>query len=197
MIPLDVDEMKIDCMSISGHKIYGPKGVGAIYVRRRPRVRMEPIINGGGQERGLRSGTLPTPLLVGLGEACKVAKEEMEYDHKHVERLSKRLLDGLKERIPYLVVNGDEEQRYPGNLNVSFAYVEGESLLMGLKDCAVSSGSACTSTSLEPSYVLRALGVSEETAHTSLRFGINRFTTEDEVDFTIACVTAAITRLRD
>ena len=196
-IPLDVDEMKIDCMSISGHKIYGPKGVGAIYVRRRPRVRMEPIINGGGQERGLRSGTLPTPLLVGLGEACKVAKEEMEYDHKHVERLSKRLLDGLKERIPYLVVNGDEEQRYPGNLNVSFAYVEGESLLMGLKDCAVSSGSACTSASLEPSYVLRALGVEEDMAHTSIRYGIGRFTTEEEVDRAVELTAEVVEKLRE
>merc|ERR1712159_220806 len=196
-VPVDVNEMKIDLMSISGHKFYGPKGIGALYVRRRPRVRMEPIINGGGQERGLRSGTLPTPLLVGLGEACKVAKEEMEYDHKHVKRLSKRLLEGLKERIPHLVVNGDEEQRAPGNLNVSFAYVEGESLLMGLKDCAVSSGSACTSASLEPSYVLRALGVEEDMAHTSIRYGIGRFTTEEEVDRAVELTTEVVEKLRE
>lgn len=196
-IPLDVDEMKIDCLSISGHKIYGPKGVGAIYIRRRPRVRMEPIISGGGQERGLRSGTLPTPLLVGLGEACRVATAEMENDNKHVERLSKRLLDGLRARIPHIVLNGDETQRYPGNLNVSFAYVEGESLLMGLKDCAVSSGSACTSASLEPSYVLRALGVEEDMAHTSIRYGIGRFTTEQEIDRAIELTTEVVEKLRE
>ena len=158
-IPMDVEDMKIDCMSISGHKIYGPKGIGAIYIRRRPRVRMEALISGGGQERGLRSGTLPTPLVVGLGAACKVAMEEMETDRAHAERLSKRLIDGISSQCANIQLNGDADMRYPGNVNLSFAYVEGESLLMGLKDIAVSSGSACTSASLEPSYVLRALGV--------------------------------------
>lgn len=153
-------------------QLYGPKGVGAIYIRRRPRVRLEPILSGGGQERGLRSGTVATPLVVGLGAACEVAKREMASDTAHVRRLSSRLMEKLSARLTHLVVNGDPVMRYPGNLNVSFAYVEGESLLMGLKEIAVSSGSACTSASLEPSYVLRALGVDDELAHTSLRFGI-------------------------
>lgn len=152
--------------------MYGPKGVGAIYIRRRPRVRIEPILSGGGQERGLRSGTVATPLAVGVGAACEVALREMASDTAHVRRLSARLMEKLSSRLTHLVLNGDPEKRYPGNLNVSFAYVEGESLLMGLKEIAVSSGSACTSASLEPSYVLRALGVDDELAHTSLRFGI-------------------------
>ncbi|KAK4529455.1 hypothetical protein CCYA_CCYA01G0312 [Cyanidiococcus yangmingshanensis] len=196
-IPINVEEMKIDLLSISGHKIYGPKGVGALYVRRRPRVRLEPIINGGGQERGLRSGTLPTPLVVGLGAACQVAEQEMERDNAHVVRLSKRLFDGIVERIPHVKLNGSREYGYPGCLNFSFAYVEGESLLMALKTIAVSSGSACTSASLEPSYVLRALGVDEELAHTSIRFGIGRFTTEAEIDYAVHMAEKHVQRLRD
>lgn len=196
-IPLDVDELNIDVMSLSGHKIYGPKGVGAMYVRRRPRVRLEPIMSGGGQERGLRSGTLAHPLCVGFGKACEVAKEEMANDHKWVSYLSKKLFDGINSQIDHVVLNGDLEQRYPGNLNLSFAYVEGESLLMALKNIAVSSGSACTSASLEPSYVLRAIGVGEDLAHTSIRFGLGRFTTEDEVDFAIDMCVKHVTRLRE
>ncbi|KAJ6661050.1 hypothetical protein lerEdw1_016851 [Lerista edwardsae] len=168
-IPLNVNDMKIDLMSISGHKIYGPKGVGAIYVRRRPRVRIEPIQSGGGQERGLRSGTVPTPLAVGLGAACELAQEEMEYDHKRVSLLADRLVTKIMSEIPDVVMNGDPVQRYPGCINLSFAYVEGESLLMALKDVALSSGSACTSASLEPSYVLRAIGTDEDLAHSSIR----------------------------
>lgn len=196
-IPIDVDDMKIDLMSISGHKVYGPKGVGAIYVRRRPRVRVEALINGGGQERGLRSGTLPTPLCVGLGVACEVAGEEMHRDHAHVKELSERLKQGILSRLDGVEINGDEIERYPGNMNMSFSCVEGESLLMGLKNIAVSSGSACTSASLEPSYVLRALGVEEELAHTSLRFGIGRFTTEAEVDATIDMTVDVVNKLRE
>ena len=178
-------------------QVYGPKGVGAIYVRRRPRVRLDPIINGGGQERGLRSGTVPTSLVVGLGAACAVAKQEMARDTAHVTRLSQRMLSSLRAALPHIVLNGDPQARYPGNLNISFAYVEGESLLMGLKNIAVSSGSACTSASLEPSYVLRALGVEEDLAHTSLRFGIGRFTTEQEVDFAVANTVKHVQKLRD
>lgn len=196
-VPLDVNALHIDAMSISGHKMYGPKGVGALYVRRRPRVRLEPLFSGGGQERGLRSGTVPTPLVVGLGAAAAVAKAEMARDAAHVERLSARLLGGLRARLPAIVLNGDHAARYAGNLNISFAYVEGESLLMGLKDVAVSSGSACTSASLEPSYVLRALGVEEDLAHTSLRFGIGRFTTEEEIDHAIAATVKHVNKLRD
>eukprot|EP00163_Fabomonas_tropica_P008684 TRINITY_DN1840_c0_g1_i3.p1 TRINITY_DN1840_c0_g1~~TRINITY_DN1840_c0_g1_i3.p1 ORF type:complete len:398 (-),score=95.29 TRINITY_DN1840_c0_g1_i3:252-1445(-) len=196
-IPIDVNDMNIDLMSISGHKLYGPKGVGALYVRRRPRVRIEAIQSGGGQERGIRSGTVPAPLTVGLGKACQVANEELARDHAHVKALSDRLLKGIRERIPECVINGDENERYPGNLNVSFAYVEGESLLMSLKDIAVSSGSACTSASLEPSYVLRALGVEEDMAHTSIRFGLGRFTTEAEVDYTLDLLERHVTRLRE
>lgn len=196
-MPIDVNKYNIDLMSISGHKLYGPKGVGAIYIRRRPRVRLDPIISGGGQERNLRSGTLAAPLLVGLGKACEVAGLEMERDHAHVERLGKRLLDGLKAQLTHVQLNGDEKHRYPGNVNVSFAYVEGESMLMGLKGVAVSSGSACTSASLEPSYVLRALGVDEDMAHTSIRFGIGRFTTEEEVDYTIRHTVSVVNKLRD
>jgi cysteine desulfurase len=196
-LPIDVNAMNIDALSISGHKIYGPKGVGALYVRRRPRVRMQPIINGGGQERGLRSGTLPTPLVVGLGKACQICSEDMEIDLEHVQRLSKKLYTGLSSKLSHLVINGDAERRYPGNMNLSFAYVEGESLLMGLKNVAVSSGSACTSASLEPSYVLRALGVSEDMAHTSIRFGIGRFTTDAEVEMAIESAVKEVSRLRE
>ncbi len=196
-IPLDVEAMNIDLMSISGHKVYGPKGIGALYVRRRPRIRLEPIISGGGQERGMRSGTLPTPLCVGLGEAAALAKAEMGQDSEHVRRLGDKFLREVMEGIPDVYLNGDRERRYPGNMNLSFAYIEGESMIMAIKDLAVSSGSACTSASLEPSYVLRALGVNEELAHTSIRFGIGRFTTEEEVDFAIQLVKSSIARLRE
>uniref|UniRef100_A0A8C4UDH1 Cysteine desulfurase n=1 Tax=Falco tinnunculus TaxID=100819 RepID=A0A8C4UDH1_FALTI len=196
-IPMDVNNMKIDLMSISGHKIYGPKGVGALYVRRRPRVRLEPLQSGGGQERGLRSGTVPTPLAVGLGAACEVAQEEMEYDHKRISQLAERLVTKIMTEVPDVLMNGDREHRYPGCINLSFAYVEGESLLMALKDVALSSGSACTSASLEPSYVLRAIGTDEDLAHSSIRFGIGRFTTEEEVDYTVQKCIQHVRRLRE
>jgi cysteine desulfurase len=196
-VPVDVNAMTVDLMSISGHKLYGPKGVGALYVRRRPRVRLEPIMSGGGQERGMRSGTLPAPLLVGLGTACELAGREMEYDHAHVSTMSERLVKGLTSRLDHIVRNGDERQTYPGCVNISFAYVEGESLLMAMKDVALSSGSACTSASLEPSYVLRAVGTDEDLAHSSIRFGIGRFTTEEEVDFTIDRCVASVNHLRE
>ncbi|EAS34771.3 cysteine desulfurase, mitochondrial [Coccidioides immitis RS] len=195
-IPVDVNAWNVDLMSISSHKIYGPKGIGACYVRRRPRVRIDPIISGGGQERGLRSGTLAPHLVVGFGEACRVAKEDMKYDAKHIERLSKKLVDGLL-AMEHTTLNGDPERHYPGCVNVSFAYVEGESLLMALKDIALSSGSACTSASLEPSYVLRALGNSDESAHSSIRFGIGRFTTDDEIDYVLNAVQQRVKFLRD
>jgi cysteine desulfurase len=188
--------MKIDLMSISGHKIYGPKGIGALFVRRKPRVRMEAMIHGGGQERGFRSGTLPTPLVVGLGEACAIAQKEMGTEAERLKALRDRMYDALKAKLPDIYLNGDLERRIPGNLNVSFAYVEGEGLMMGIKELAVSSGSACTSASLEPSYVLRALGVEEELAHTSLRLGLGRFSTEAEVDFAVEHIADAVTRLR-
>lgn len=196
-LPIDVDAMKIDVMSLSSHKIYGPKGIGAMYVRRRPRVRLEPIMSGGGQERGLRSGTLATSLCTGFGKACELAGAEMENDHRWIKHLSDRLYQGITSRIPDVILNGDLKQRYPGNLNFSFSYVEGESLLMALKNIAVSSGSACTSASLEPSYVLRAIGVGEELAHTSLRFGLGRFTTEEEVDFALEMCVTHVNRLRE
>ncbi|KAI4239608.1 MAG: hypothetical protein LQ349_000218 [Xanthoria aureola] len=195
-MPISVDEWNVDLMSISAHKIYGPKGIGACYVRRRPRVRLEPIISGGGQERGLRSGTLAPPLVVGFGEACRIAKEEMEYDSKRIRALSHRLLSGLL-AMEHTSQNGDPERHYPGCVNVSFAYVEGESLLMALKDIALSSGSACTSASLEPSYVLRALGNSDESAHSSIRFGIGRFTTESEIDYVLKAVKERVSFLRE
>ncbi|KAK0614232.1 pyridoxal phosphate-dependent transferase [Immersiella caudata] len=195
-IPMDVNAMNIDLMSISSHKIYGPKGIGACYVRRRPRVRLDPIISGGGQERGLRSGTLAPPLVVGFGEACRIAKEELEYDSKRIKFLSGRLLNGLL-AMEHTSQNGDSKHFYPGCVNVSFAYVEGESLLMALKDIALSSGSACTSASLEPSYVLRALGNSDESAHSSIRFGIGRFTTEQEIDYVLKAVTERVGFLRE
>lgn len=196
-IPLDVNAMNIDLMSMSGHKIYGPKGVGALYVRRRPRVRIEGQISGGGQERGMRSGTLPTPLCVGLGEACRIASEEMEMDSAHIRRLSERLINGVSEQLGQVIRNGDPAKSYPGCVNLSFAYVEGESLLMALKTVALSSGSACTSASLEPSYVLRAIGSEEDLAHSSIRFGIGRFTTEKEIDHTIDLCVRETRRLRD
>ena len=196
-MPIDVDELKIDLMSMSGHKVYGPKGIGALYVRRRPRVRLEPLFSGGGQERGLRSGTLPHFLCVGLGAACELAQQEMQYDTEWVTYLSDKLRKGIEDRIPDVVRNGDPLYNYPGCLNYSFAYVEGESLLMALKNIAVSSGSACTSASLEPSYVLRALGVDDELAHSSLRFGISRFTSESEVDFVLELLENHVARLRE
>lgn len=183
-IPVDVNDLKIDLMSISAHKIYGPKGVGALYVRRRPRVRLDPPQSGGGQERGMRSGTVPTPLVVGFGEACAVAEREMEYDRKRITALSERLISKIMSNATHVIRNGDPEATYPGCVNLSFAFVEGESLLMALKDVALSSGSACTSASLEPSYVLRAIGAEEDLAHSSIRFGIGRFTTEEEIDYT-------------
>ncbi|GAD98907.1 cysteine desulfurase, mitochondrial precursor [Paecilomyces variotii No. 5] len=195
-IPIDVNKWNVDLMSISGHKIYGPKGIGACYVRRRPRVRLDPIITGGGQERGLRSGTLAPHEVVGFGEACRIAKQDMEYDTQHVQRLSKRLLDGLLS-MEHTSLNGDPDRHYPGCVNVSFAYIEGESLLMALKDIALSSGSACTSASLEPSYVLRALGSSDESAHSSIRFGIGRFTTESEIDYVLKAVQDRVHFLRE
>ena len=196
-MPIDVDEMKVDLMSMSGHKVYGPKGIGALYVRRRPRVRLEPLFSGGGQERGLRSGTLPHFLCVGLGAACELAQEEMEMDLEWITHLSNKLQKGIEKDIPQVFRNGDPAHNYPGCLNYSFAYVEGESLLMALKNVAVSSGSACTSASLEPSYVLRALGVDDELAHSSLRFGIGRFTTEQEVDFVLDLLKQHVNRLRE
>jgi cysteine desulfurase len=196
-MPIDVNAMKIDLMSISGHKVYGPKGIGALYVRRRPRVRLEPLMSGGGQERGLRSGTLPHFLCVGMGAACELAEKEMEYDEEWIAYLSNKLEQGIKDRIPDVLQNGDPDHRYVGCLNYSFAYVEGESLLMALKNIAVSSGSACTSASLEPSYVLRALGVDDELAHSSLRFGIGRFSTEEEVDFVLDLLETHVKRLRE
>lgn len=196
-LPINVNDMNIDLMSLSGHKVYGPKGVGALYVRRRPRVRLEPIFSGGGQERGLRSGTLPHSLCVGFGAACGLAQKEMPYDTKWVTYLSNKLKKGIIDRIPEVAQNGDPEHNYPGCLNYSFAYVEGESLLMALKNVAISSGSACTSASLEPSYVLRALGVDDELAHSSLRFGIGRFTSEAEVDFVLDLLEEHVNRLRE
>jgi cysteine desulfurase len=195
-IPLDVEDMSIDLMSISGHKIYGPMGIGALYVRRRPRVRLVPLFNGGGQERGMRSGTLPLPLCVGLGAACAIAEKEMGAEAERLKGLRDRLYNRLKQRLSEIYLNGDLEHRIPGNLNISFAYVEGEGLMMGLKDLAVSSGSACTSASLEPSYVLRALGVEEELAHTSLRLGLGRFSTEAEVDYAADRIATEVERLR-
>ena len=196
-IPLDVEAMNIDLLSISGHKIYGPKGIGALYVRRKPRVRLVPLIVGGGQERGFRSGTLPTPLCVGLGEAAEICMKEMDGEARRLKKLQERMLKGLQAKLPEIYVNGDLEHRIPGNLNISFAHVEGESLMMGIKGLSVSSGSACTSASLEPSYVLRALGVEEEMAHTSLRIGLGRFTTEQEDDTAVADLVHHVTKLRE
>lgn len=197
-LELDVDRMNIDLLSLSGHKIYGPKGVGALFVRgRAPKVRLSPIIDGGGQERGLRSGTLATPLVVGLGKAASLALECMDSDRRHIKRMFNLLLMQLQQRLPHIVVNGSLESRYIGNLNVSFSFVEGESLLMSISDLAMSSGSACTSESLEPSYVLRSLGVGEETAHTSLRIGLGRFTREEEVRHCVDQLVREVTRLRE
>jgi len=195
-MPLDMANMPIDLMSLASHKSYGPKGIGALYVRRKPRVRLEAQMHGGGHERGMRSGTLPTHQIVGMGEAFRIAKEEMQQDYAHAQRLQQRLLDGLKD-IEQVFVNGDLAHRVPHNLNISFNYVEGESLIMGIKGLAVSSGSACTSASLEPSYVLRALGRSDELAHSSLRMTIGRFTTEEEIDYAITTIRQNVAKLRE
>lgn len=196
-VPIDVNECNIDLASISGHKIYGPKGIGALYVRKKPRVRITPLINGGGQERGMRSGTLPTPLIVGLGMAANIAYNEMEKDTKNVNQLFDKFLGAINSQISEVYLNGDKDQRYKGNLNLIFAGVEGESIILAIKDLAVSSGSACTSASLEPSYVLRSMGVDEELAHTSIRFGIGRFTTEQEIDYAVKLICSKINKLRD
>jgi cysteine desulfurase len=195
-VPIDVQQLKVDLMSFSAHKIYGPKGIGALYVRRKPRVRLEAQMHGGGHERGMRSGTLPVHQIVGMGEAFRLAKQEMAAENARILVLRNRLYEGLKD-IEEVYVNGDLEHRTAGNLNVSFNFVEGESLIMALKDLAVSSGSACTSASLEPSYVLRALGRSDELAHSSIRFTIGRFTTEQEIDYAIELVKRKIGKLRD
>ena len=195
-LPIDLDKLKVDLMSFSAHKIYGPKGIGALYVRRKPRVRLEAQMHGGGHERGLRSGTLPTHQIVGMGEAFRLAREEMVKDNQRILALRERLYNGFKD-VEEVYVNGSLDQRIAGNLNISFNFVEGESLIMALKDLAVSSGSACTSASLEPSYVLRALGRNDELAHSSIRFTIGRFTTEEEIDYTIDLVKQKIGKLRD
>lgn len=195
-VPIDMETLKVDMMSFSGHKIYGPKGIGALYVRRKPRVRIEAQMHGGGHERGMRSGTLPTHQIVGMGEAFRLAKAEMNAETDRILMLRNRLWDGLKD-IEEVYLNGDADQRVAGILNVSFNYVEGESLMMSLKDLAMSSGSACTSASLEPSYVLRALGRSDELAHSSLRLSMGRFTTVEEVDYAIERIHAAVEKLRE
>lgn len=195
-IEIDVGRLKVDLMSLSAHKVYGPKGIGALYVRRKPRVRLEAQMHGGGHERGFRSGTLPVHQIVGMGEAFRLARLEMAEESARIRILRDRLLVGLSS-IPQVYVNGDMEQRVPHNLNISFAYVEGESLMMALKDLAVSSGSACTSASLEPSYVLRALGRNDELAHSSIRFTLGRFNTEEEIDYAIELLHSKIGKLRD
>ncbi|VVD95192.1 cysteine desulfurase [Pandoraea communis] len=195
-MPIDLDKLKVDLMSFSAHKTYGPKGIGALYVRRKPRVRIEAQIHGGGHERGMRSGTLATHQIVGMGEAFRLAREEMAAENERVRMLRDRLLRGLTE-MEEVYVNGDMEQRVPHNLNISFNFVEGESLIMAIKDVAVSSGSACTSASLEPSYVLRALGRNDELAHSSIRFTVGRFTTEQEVDYVVELLKGKIGKLRD
>lgn len=197
-VPFDVNAMKVDLASVTAHKIYGPKGVGALYVRRRnPRVLLSPIIDGGGHERGMRSGTLNVPGLVGFGKACELAGQEMAAESARVRALRDRLNHKLHDGLDELYINGSMEFRLPGNLNISFAYVEGESLLMGINDVAVSSGSACTSASLEPSYVLKALGAGDELAHSSIRFGIGRFNTEEEVDYVATKLVTVVSKLRE
>ena len=194
---LNTEKLKIDLMSLSGHKVYGPKGIGALYVRRKPRVRIEPQIHGGGHERGMRSGTLPTHQIVGMGEAYRRARLEQAEEIKRIAALRDRLKDGIEKNIPEIVINGDMEHRVCSNLNVSFNFIEGESLMMAVKDLAVSSGSACTSASLEPSYVLKSLGRSDELAHSSIRFTLGRFTTEEEIDFAVKLLTEKVAKLRE
>ena len=195
-VEIDLQKLKVDLMSFSAHKTYGPKGIGALYVRRKPRIRLEAQMHGGGHERGFRSGTLATHQIVGMGEAFRIAREEMAEENRRIAGLRDRLLNGLKD-IPAVYINGDMEHRVPHNLNMSFAYVEGESMIMALKDLAVSSGSACTSASLEPSYVLRALGRNDELAHSSIRFTLGRFTTEEEIDYAIDLLHTKIGKLRE
>ncbi|MFE1571558.1 IscS subfamily cysteine desulfurase [Comamonas odontotermitis] len=195
-VEIDVTKLKIDLMSLASHKTYGPKGIGALYVRRKPRVRLEAQIHGGGHERGMRSGTLATHQIVGMGEAYRLAQEEMAKDYAHAKALQQRMIDGLKD-IEQVFINGDLEHRVPHNLNISFNYVEGESLIMGIKGLAVSSGSACTSASLEPSYVLRALGRSDELAHSSLRMTFGRFTTEADIDYAVQSIRENVAKLRE
>ncbi|VEI57136.1 cysteine desulfurase IscS [Pasteurella multocida] len=195
-LPINLAELKVDLMSMSSHKLYGPKGIGALYVSRKPRVRLEAIIHGGGHERGMRSGTLPVHQIVGMGEAYRICKEEMATEMPRLKALRDRLYNGLKD-IEETYVNGSMEHRLDSNLNISFNYVEGESLMMSLRDIAVSSGSACTSASLEPSYVLRALGLNDELAHSSIRFTLGRYTTEEEIDYTIELVKNAVNKLRE
>ena len=195
-IPLDVNEMNIDLMSISGHKIYGPKGIGALYIRKKPRVKLLPMIHGGGQERGFRSGTLPTPIVAGFGEAARIAKLEIQKDYDHAKMIFDRF-DSEILSMEEMYLNGDKIHRVPNNMNISFAFIEGESMIMAIKDLAVSSGSACTSASLEPSYVIKALGVSEDLAHTSIRFGFGRFTAIEEVDYAIALIKSKVNALRE
>ena len=195
-LPIDLATLKVDLMTISAHKMYGPKGIGALYVRRKPRVRIEPQIHGGGHERGFRSGTLATHQIVGFGEAARIARLEMAADNERIRMLRDRLWKGISS-MEEVVVNGDMERRIPGNLNVSFNYVEGESLIMAIKDIAVSSGSACTSASLEPSYVLRALGRSDELAHSSIRFTLGKYTTEEEIDYAVDLVKTKVAKLRE
>jgi cysteine desulfurase len=197
-IPVDVQKTNIDLMSLTAHKIYGPKGVGALYVRRKnPRVQVAPIIDGGGHERGMRSGTLNVPAIVGFGKACELCEREMAEEGVRLRRLRDRLKEEIMSQLDEVYINGSMTERLPHNINLSFAYVEGESLLMGINDIAVSSGSACTSATLEPSYVLKALGVGEDLAHTSIRFGLGRFNTEEEVDYVIARVVETVNRLRE
>jgi cysteine desulfurase len=196
-VPIDVDEMGIDLLSLSAHKMYGPKGIGALYVRRRqPHVRLEPLFDGGGHERGVRSGTLPVPLIVGFGKACDLCRQEMPAEAARLAGFRERLRAGIQDRLSDTFLNGHPTERLPGNLNLSFAHVEGEALMMSLRDIAVSSGSACTSASVEPSYVLRAMGVSDDLARGSLRFGLGRFTTQEEVDFAAEAVVTTVQRLR-
>ena len=195
-VPIDLQTLKVDLMSFSAHKSYGPKGIGALYVRRKPRIRLEAQMHGGGHERGMRSGTMATHQIVGMGEAFRIAKEEMAAENERLMMLRNKLWEGIKD-MEAVYLNGDMDSRIAGNLNVSFAYVEGESLIMALKDMAVSSGSACTSASLEPSYVLRALGLNDELAHSSIRFTMGRFTTEAEIDYVIGVIRSAIDKLRD
>ena len=197
-LPVDVQAMGIDLMSFTAHKIYGPKGVGALYVRRKaPRVRLAPMIDGGGHERGMRSGTLPVPLIVGFGKACELCEQEMATESVRLAAMRDRLQDGIMKALDEVYLNGHPTERLPHNLNISFAYVEGESLLMGVKEIALSSGSACTSATLEPSYVLRALGVGSDLAHSSIRFGLGRFSTDEEVDYTIKRIIEIVNKLRE
>jgi len=197
-IPVDVEALKVDLMSFSAHKIYGPKGVGALYVRKKgPRVRLVPQMDGGGHERGMRSGTLPVPLIIGFGKACELCGQEMPAESKRIAAMRDRLQDQIMKSLDECYLNGHPTERLPHNLNISFAYVEGEALLMGVKEIALSSGSACTSATLEPSYVLRALGVGSDLAHSSIRFGLGRFTTDEEVDYTAKRMVEAVRRLRE